>query len=284
MKTTKTFISAGCMCMPGCEVEVIEDGLQIDGKKIDQVPVAILQSNDEELLHHELHPDFWTTPTPSDAVLKPEVRERLLELANQFYAETGFKAPIKDIILTGSLANYNYHDGSDLDTHVVIDFSQVNADNELAKNAANAMRWKWNEQHNVFIHGHEVELYIQDANEPHTASGVYSLMQDKWLVQPQYQYIRYDAQAVNDKADDLRRQYQALQAEYDANPDQATDELLSRIQDVRYKMLRLRRDAFDAGLSEFSTGNLAFKQLRNDGTIGAALKLEGEVFDKVNGI
>jgi len=282
MKTKHPYITAGCMFQPGLEVDYVDGSLQINGQTVDNVPVSILDS-EHELMHHELNAEYWDNADgpAENAHLKPEVRERLLKIANEFYESTGFKAPIKDIILTGSACNYNYHAHSDLDTHIVIDYAAENEDVELVKNAATAMKSQWNDKHDIFIGSYECELYIQDASEPHTASGVYSLQDDKWLVVPSYKYITVDTVTINAKADDLRRQYQALQKRFDDG--ECTQELLDAVHDVRYKMLRLRKDAFEDGQDEFSVGNLAFKQLRNDGTIGAAIKLENALYDKLEG-
>jgi hypothetical protein len=63
-----------------------------------------------------------------------EVREQLLQIANDFYQQTDIDADIKDIILTGSLANYNWSEKySDYDLHILIDFKDVSDDVELVK-------------------------------------------------------------------------------------------------------------------------------------------------------
>jgi predicted nucleotidyltransferase len=86
------------------------------------------------------------------------------------------KVPVLDVQLTGSLANYNYTEYSDLDTHIIIDFKQINDDEELVKKALDGARFVWNQRHDIVIKGHDVELYIQDESEQHTASGLYSLL------------------------------------------------------------------------------------------------------------
>jgi hypothetical protein len=49
----------------------------------------------------ELNPKVWDDQN----TLNREVREQLLKIANDFYESTEIDADIKDIILTGSLAN-----------------------------------------------------------------------------------------------------------------------------------------------------------------------------------
>ena len=42
----------------------------------------------------------------------------------------------------------------------------------------------WNKNHDIFIKGFEVEVYVQDSNEPHYSTGVYSVKYDRWDTKP----------------------------------------------------------------------------------------------------
>ena len=86
---------------------------------------------------------------------------------------------IKDITLTGSLASFNWSDYSDVDLHILLDFNQFeNPDliTDLVRNAAS----NWNNKHDIKIKGYEVEMYGQDANEPHHSLGVFSLQNNRF--------------------------------------------------------------------------------------------------------
>ena len=72
-------------------------------------------------IQSELQPDLWNGDK-----LDPEVRERLLEIAEDFMAGLDVEADIEDIRFTGSLANYNWSKYSDIDLHIVVDFSKIN--------------------------------------------------------------------------------------------------------------------------------------------------------------
>ena len=52
--------------------------------------------------HNELNPAIWT-----DNKLKPEIQEKLLEIAEAFIDFLDIDVEVEDITLTGSLANYN---------------------------------------------------------------------------------------------------------------------------------------------------------------------------------
>ena len=58
--------------------------------------------------------------------IKDNVRNILLKIANFAIEKSKIsKKKVKDIILTGSLAGYNYNKFSDLDLHIVYDLSFI---------------------------------------------------------------------------------------------------------------------------------------------------------------
>ena len=68
----------------------------------------------------ELNPKIWN----EDLSLNSDVREKLLEISHEFIDFIGVPLVVEDIIFTGSLANYNWSEFSDIDLHVVCDFEQ----------------------------------------------------------------------------------------------------------------------------------------------------------------
>ena len=121
----------------------------------------------------ELCPNFW-----QNEKLNSEISQKLLEIAKDFAEGTPIEDRIEDITFTGSLAGYNYSDSSDVDLHILVDF---NKDDEIIRDLMNALRINWNNSHDIKIMGHEVEIYVQDSNEKHYSSGVYSISDDKWI-------------------------------------------------------------------------------------------------------
>ena len=68
----------------------------------------------------ELNPKVWD----NENTLNKEVREKLLGVATEFIEFLGVPILVDDIIFTGSLANFNWSKFSDVDLHVVADFTQ----------------------------------------------------------------------------------------------------------------------------------------------------------------
>ena len=67
-------------------------------------------------IQDSLTPKVWDNPTePKKAKLKKDIQDRLLEISNEFVDFIGLDFFISDIILTGSLSNYNWSEYSDFD-------------------------------------------------------------------------------------------------------------------------------------------------------------------------
>ena len=124
---------------------------------------------------------MWT-----DFEINEEVKEDLLKIASDFYSSTDLNADVKDIVLTGSLANYNWSEKySDYDLHILINFKDVDDNVVLVKKFVDSAKNIWNKDHDIRIKGYEVEVYIQDISEPHKSTGIFSLLKDKWIVRPE---------------------------------------------------------------------------------------------------
>ena len=82
----------------------------------------LFESEEErnDFYKEELNTSFW-----ENGKFDPHIREKLLMIADDFYSALKFTAKIQDIQLTGSLANYNWTDKSDLDVHVLVDFDEI---------------------------------------------------------------------------------------------------------------------------------------------------------------
>ena len=93
-----------------------------------------------------LNKKFWS----DDKQFDPNIREKLLNISEDFIDNLELEGvEIHDITLTGSNSNYNYNEYSDLDVHVLIDFKNINEDEELVKKALDGDRFVWNLRHNV---------------------------------------------------------------------------------------------------------------------------------------
>lgn len=226
----------------------------------------------------DLYPKIWD---PSTKKLNPNIKMKLKQIAEDFIR--GFKHPlkIKDIILTGSIANYNWNQYSDIDLHVLLDFNEIPDEYmEAFKDYFNAKKEVWNKTHNIMIVGHEVEVYIQDINEPHHSTGVYSVMNDQWLKEPEIkkQDINYDD--VISRTEDFAEQINKL-SELVGKKDYQKAKI--GIDNLKNKIKKYRQAGLEAQ-GEYSTENMVFKMLRNQGYLEQLSNLKFQAYDSHMGI
>jgi hypothetical protein len=215
--------------------------------------------------HDTLNPVAW------DGIeLKNNVRETLLKIANKFIDTFGIPVPIEDIVLTGSNANYNWTQYSDFDLHVIVNTRGItNIGGDYVRILLQTKKNLWNKQHKIKIKGFDVELYAQDKLEPHIATGVYSLLQNRWLVQPVYQHAGIDHLSVRKKAEEYLKEIDKV--------------VMSRneisINNMIVRIAELRKQGLSRS-GEFSTENLVFKVLRNSGAMQKLRDALGNVIDR----
>jgi predicted nucleotidyltransferase len=239
--------------------------------------------------HDELNPVFWTKKTKNDEtewIFDSVVRRKLLRIADDFfesYSDILKEKDIVDVQLTGSIANFNYTNLSDLDVHIIVNLDGIDDENpKILKSALDGIRFIWNLRHNIKIRGYDVELYVQDAKEPHISSGLFSLLNNEWVKNPVYDPPSVDEQDVNKKWEGIAYEIDQLHTRLLSLPDlpKNAKDLYKRASKLKEKIMKMRKE----GLSkegEFSVGNLAFKKLRNEGYIEKLINLTASAYDKI---
>lgn len=219
----------------------------------------------------ELNPKIW-----DDFKMKSEIKEDLLKIAYDFYESTDLTADIKDIILTGSLANYNWSQRySDFDLHVVVDFNDISDDFDMVKKLTGYAKKLWALQYDIKLEGYEVELYIQDENEPHTSTGVYSILNDEWNVKPEKKTFEPNEKEIQDKAEPIIIMVDDIEENFDKLP---LDEIKEKLDKVWDKIKNTRKRGLEEG--EFGLGNLVFKLLRRNGYISKVIEMKRKLYIK----
>lgn len=205
--------------------------------------------------------------------MREDVRKKLLEVSNDFIDTFGVEFFIHDVVLTGSLSNYNWSQFSDVDLHVLIDYEELNYPEQLIKEFFDAKKNVWNNNHDVKIKGFDVEVYVQDVNEEHISSGVYSVLHDEWVIEPKKEKPNIDDRKILEKGEEYAKKIDKL-----IQSGQKED-TLKQIDSLRKKIKEFRQSGLESG-GEYSYENLTFKLLRRNGYIEKLLKLKTDIIDK----
>ena len=224
-----------------------------------------------------LSEDIWT----NNEQLKPEILQAALRIANEYFEDLKLNPniKIKDIRLTGSLASYNWSDMSDFDLHILIDFNQLQ-DRELIEDYLRQKSRIWNLTHKILLKGFEVEIYIQDSNEPHYTAGEYSLMENKWIKRPSRTRLNVDYQIVKEKAakimDDIDDAYDMFAEKDYLLAKQSGDAIMERLK-------RYRKAGLESG-GVYSVENLVFKVLRRNDYLEKLSNIRTDSYDAFMGV
>lgn len=277
---------------------ISEDKLVSKGKKvyIDENKLAVIKENIEsEVESNEVKLDsFKKNDSLAKRIwdgmdLNPRVRLKLLDIADDFWDFTDINwVKPKGIHLTGSICNFNWSDESDIDLHLVVDFSEVDDRKDFVQEYFNSKKNEWNEEHsNLKIFGYPVELYVEDVNAETVSSGIYDLEENKWISEPskdEIEEIGLDKYEIKSLAAKLMTKIDGLYDEFSATDDDAklrsigerADKLLSSIK-------QMRKDGLSRG-GESDPFNVVYKVLRRADYLENLFNLKSELYDKLNSI
>lgn len=202
--------------------------------------------------------------------LDPAVRAGLLKVAEDFYEKTGFKAPIIDVYLMGSIANYNWTPDSDADIHIIIDYDQLQMPKETTKEVVRTVASQWNAEHEVTVKGHKVEINFQNVKEqkPHV-TGIYSLKSCQWIRQPVKQNVQINKMLVQTKYKAMKKYVEAVINSGDRDA----------MKQAKKYIDAFRQYGLDTA-GELSVENIVFKALRAKGLLTQLKNSIVHVYDK----
>ena len=224
-------------------------------------------------IHDTLEQKIW-----SGEKLKPDIKERLIKIVEDFIDGLPVSVSVKDITLTGSLANYNWSKYSDVDLHVIVDFDSIDENTDLVKGFFDAQRGRWNDKHDIKMHGYDVEIYVENDKEEHLSTGVYSVMNDTWLVHPERIERSIDLETAKKKAEDIDSRLQNIKDLYQDNEYQR---VMDNVDRLKQKIKDMRSAGLESEEMEYSPENIAFKLLRRSSILNKLTKLKYNAYDEL---
>lgn len=223
----------------------------------------------------ELEPKIWEK---NGEEINPKVRKNLLDIAYQFIDSFGLDVFIDDIIITGSIANYNWSKYSDIDLHILVNYEQFSKQlKDLYIEFFDLKKIVFNQKRNIKMFGYDVELYVEDSDKKGVSDGVYSLMQNKWIKKPIKEKMKKpNVELVKSKAKQWMRLIDNLLQNIE---DESPETIRTLIKKYKDKLKKYRVSGLEKG-GEMSIENLVFKVLRRNGYIEKLYNLPTELIDK----
>lgn len=221
--------------------------------------------------HDELNPVLFD----ETGKLRAEIKEKALAISDelvQILNESDVKLVLKDLVITGSNASYNYTKDSDVDLHLVADTSTFEDPDGLYPIIYNAFKSAFNKKYDIYFYDVPVEVYIESTDTPLVSNGIYSVMYDKWIKEPTKDDIpEVDMTEIDSEVAPWEERYKELVAKLENNPD--ADE--TEIDDFIDELYVLRGEGLKEG--EYAIGNLVFKEMRNRGYMDKLKELRDKI-------
>lgn len=228
-------------------------------------------------LQETLNPKvFENSDDPKNAVMKSKVRNALMKIADEFISGLDDKIEVVDVVLTGSLVNFNWSKFSDFDLHVIIDYGVYGKQKDLYQELFQLKKQLFNQKHDISIFGYEVELYPQDEKESHFSTGTYSIMTDEWINIPTKEKFTIDKSILKTKVDSWRDKIENLVSSIRSEGIKKNED---KIDNLKKKIKEYRQSGLEE-VGELSYENLVFKYLRRSGLMEKLYNTVNKQLDK----
>ena len=258
---------------------------------LNEITSELVEPDDVDLssfnIKKHLNPKFW-----DDGHLDTRIRLKLLDIADDFFDSLGVDwVEPEDVIITGSLANYNWNDKySDIDLHILVDYEDVDERVDFVREYFMLKKNEWNEKHKgLRIFGFPVEVYVQDANEAHASSGVYSIDRDEWIMEPDREKIRsgkVNKKHIREMISTYMNKIDCLIDIYKHHKDDKheMEQVAKDAAEILDEIKAVRKEDLAKYGREMCDGNIIFKALRRADYIGKLIKLKNLAYDKINSL
>jgi len=219
-------------------------------------------------INETLNPEIWE----SNNTMKPDVLEALKTIATDYWKGLELEAPLMNITLTGSLANFNWSKYSDADIHMIFDMKFLGKDKTMVKDLLDVKTRAWNLKHDIKIKDFEVELYLQPEDQPHHSTGVYSITNNKWVVEPNKVDADIDKETITKKYNTIIKTVNEIKKCDD-------EDIVKMLEKLKDKIKAMRQSGLDSD-GEFSNENIVFKLLRRNDIMEDIDDMLTDAYDK----
>lgn len=227
---------------------------------------------------NELNPKIWVNNK-----INSRVRLRLLDIADDFIDNLAVRwVKPKDIVITGSIANYNWSSYSDIDVHIIMDYSQVYKKKEFVEDYFNSKKEIWKRDHDdLKIYGFPVEIYVEDSAAKSNSSGIYSLNKNEWIKEPtdldnaslNEKYIKNEAAKYMTLIDDYKKDLNKEKDSY------KIERIGNKVKKLFDKLKGIRKESLKRS-GEMGSGNIIYKILRRAGYLDIIWNIINDTYNK----
>lgn len=218
--------------------------------------------------------------------LNLRVRDKLMTIADDFWKSCNIKwVKPKTVVVTGSICNFNWSSFSDIDVHVVVDFSEIHERKDFVQEYFDEKKNDWNNAHdNLNIFGYPVELYVEDVDAETESNGIYDLWKNEWVKKPyDIESIGLNKYAIKDIASRIMTRIDDMSDKFHSTEDSyELEKLNKKIVSLRKHIKEMRKEGLKHG--EMGMLNIVYKVIKRSGYMDKLRDLNHEIYDKINSL
>jgi hypothetical protein len=225
-------------------------------------------------LQKTLQPKIWGEKGHK---MNPRVRKNLLEIAYQFIDSFGLDVVIDDIIVTGSIANYNWSEYSDVDLHILVDYNQFSKKlKDVYVEYFDLKKIVFNQKRDLKMFGYDVEVFVEDSEIKGISGGVYSILDDEWIKKPTKEKMSIDKEEIIINSKKWMRLIDNLIKHLEGED---IETIRNGVKVIKDKLKKYRVSGLNKS-GELGLENLVFKVLRRNGYIEKLYNVPMKIIDK----
>jgi predicted nucleotidyltransferase len=185
---------------------------------------------------------------------------------------------VDDIIIVGSIANYNWSKFSDIDLHILIDYNQFTKKlKPLYIEYFDLKKIVFNQKRDIKMFGYDVEVYVEDSDIKGVSGGVYSILNDEWLSKPKKERMgKPNFTVIVQKSKQWMR---IIDGVIENIQNESPNEIKNIVNKYKEKLKKYRLCGLEKD-GEMSIENLVFKVLRRNGYIEKLYSIPTKLIDK----
>jgi hypothetical protein len=155
---------------------------------------------------------------------------------------------------------------------MVFDMKSLGEDKTMIKDLLDVKTRAWNLKHDITVKDFEVELYLQPEDQPHHSTGVYSITNNKWVVEPKKVDADIDKETITKKYNTIIKTVNEIKKCDD-------EDIVKMLEKLKDKLKAMRQSGLDSG-GEFSNENIVFKLLRRNDIMEQINDMLTDAYDK----
>jgi hypothetical protein len=122
-----------------------------------------------------------------------------------------------------------------------------------------------------------VEIFVENVGHVTHSAGIYSVLENTWIVEPHPDKIEFDYPTARKKADAIETEANLIEKFAQEKPRAA----LKSIDRLKQKIRRMRKAGLHSPEQEYSAENIAFKILRREEVLSALSNLKVGAYDSI---